>query len=304
MIYDKYDFKLHSNKIIRVITNTDAKNEADDQFAIAHTLLSPKFDNKGIIAAHFGNRRNDRSMEESYEEVVKVLNYMNMGDKVPALKGSPVALPDEKTPVPSAGAELIIKEAMSDDDRPLFVTFLGPLTDIASAYLMEPAIADKLTVIWIGGGKYPEGGREYNLESDVSAANVVFNSNLQVWQVPQNVYRMIMITLPELQYKVKPHGDIGKYLFDQIAEYLGNRDERIHWGSGECWCLGDSPAVGLMLYEHTFSYDMIPAPRFAKDFTYIHGTNNRPIRVYNHVDSRMILEDFYAKLALFAMDEK
>ena len=304
MIYDKYDFQLHSDKIIRVITNTDAKNEADDQFAITHTLLSPKFDNRGIIAAHFGNRKNDRSMEESYEEVVKILNYMHMEDQVIAVKGAPVPLADEHTPVPSAGAELIIKEAMSDDERPLFVTFLGPLTDIASAYLMEPAIADKLTVIWIGGGKYPVGGPEYNLGSDLKAANVVFNSNIQVWQVPQNVYRMVMITMAELQYRVKPQGEIGRYLFEQMAEYQRNRRGRTGWGSGECWCLGDSPAVGLLLYEHTFSYDMIPAPRFAEDSTYIHNTKNRPIRVYNNVDSRLILEDFYAKLALYATNNK
>ena len=30
-------------KRVRVIVNTDAKNEVDDQFAIVHALLSPSF---------------------------------------------------------------------------------------------------------------------------------------------------------------------------------------------------------------------------------------------------------------------
>jgi purine nucleosidase len=34
----------------RVIINTDAKNEADDQFAIVHALLSPSLDVRGLIA--------------------------------------------------------------------------------------------------------------------------------------------------------------------------------------------------------------------------------------------------------------
>ena len=44
----------------RVIINTDAKNEADDQFAIVHALLSPSLDVRGLIAAHFGTSRSDR----------------------------------------------------------------------------------------------------------------------------------------------------------------------------------------------------------------------------------------------------
>ena len=55
-----------------------------------------------------------------------------------------------------------------------------------------------------------------------------------------------------------------------------------------------------MLSEHPFNYDWIPAPKVSKDMTYNHNTHYRPIRVYNYVDARFILEDFYAKLALFA----
>jgi hypothetical protein len=49
-----YAFEVPQEKVVRVITNTDAKNEADDQFAIVHALLSPKFENVGFIAAHYG----------------------------------------------------------------------------------------------------------------------------------------------------------------------------------------------------------------------------------------------------------
>ena len=47
-----------------MIINTDAKNEADDQFAIVHALLSPTLDVRGIIPAHFGTRRTEQSMLE------------------------------------------------------------------------------------------------------------------------------------------------------------------------------------------------------------------------------------------------
>ena len=296
MIYSQYGYRVPKEKMIRVITDTDAKNEADDQYAIVHTLLSPRFDNRGIVAAHFGDEKSKTSMDASFREIQTILRLMNISDEGLAVQGASHALPNENSPKASPGAELIINEAMANDPRPLFVTFLGPLTDIASAYLMEPRIAEKVTIIWIGGGKYPIGGREYNLSNDIHAANVVFRSNIPVWQVPQDVYRRVMVSLAELERRVKPCGKIGEYLFDQLVKW-GHTPYgmRSLYRTGECWCLGDSPAVGLMLYEHEFHYDLIPAPEFLSDMSYSHSTNYRSIRVYNYIDSRFVLEDFFAK---------
>jgi hypothetical protein len=66
----------------------------------------------------------------------------------------------------------------------------------------------------------------------------------------------------------------------------------------EVWQLGDSPAVGVLLSGHTYQYRDVPAPVIAPDGTY-HTMGQQPtrtIRVYDSVDSQMILEDFYAKL--------
>ncbi|HIU66389.1 MAG TPA: nucleoside hydrolase, partial [Candidatus Caccomorpha excrementavium] len=182
MVYNRYQFQVPIEKQVRVITDTDAKNEADDQFAIVHALLSPKFDNVGLIAAHYGTGRHADSMERSFQELELILDKMGFDRKI-AYRGAAHPLPSPSKPVDSEGARLIIREAMKEDARPLYVTFLGPLTDMASAYLMEPRIADRVTVIWIGGGKYPNGGPEFNLGNDIHAANVVFSSPIRVWQV-------------------------------------------------------------------------------------------------------------------------
>ncbi|MBV8212116.1 MAG: nucleoside hydrolase, partial [Verrucomicrobia bacterium] len=126
-------------KRVRVILNTDAKNEADDQYAIVHTILTPMFDLHGIIPAHFGDRRGPGSLKASHDEVLKLLELMELQGQVPVFPGATKGLPDEKTPVPSEGSALIIREALKDDPRPLHVAFLGPLTDMASALLEEPA---------------------------------------------------------------------------------------------------------------------------------------------------------------------
>lgn len=300
MVYDKYSFKVPQEKQVRVIMDTDAKNEADDQYAIVHALLSPKFDNVGIIAAHFGKEKSPNSMRDSYEEIVKVLDLMEFDHSL-AFQGGVEALPDKSTPVVSEGAKLIIDEAMKDDPRPLFVTFLGPLTDLASAVLLEPRIQGRLTAIWIGGGRYPAGGWEYNLSNDINAANVVMKSSLDLWQIPQNVYQYVLVSFAELEARVKPYGEIGQYLYNQLIEHAMT-PHGMGGGlrTGEAWILGDSPAVGVILGEHDFRFRMIQAPEITADMYYVHTGKNRLIKVYDYVDSRFILEDFYAKLKNFA----
>ncbi len=303
MIYDHYEFPVPIEKQVRLITDTDAKNEADDQFAVVQALLSPKMDNVGLIAAHFGTERVPNAMEESYHELERVVEHMHFPKDGLLYHGAAHAMTDRSTPVVSEGAELIVREAMKEDARRLFVIFLGPLTDLASAYLMEPRIADRLTAIWIGGGRYPSGSAEFNLGNDVNAANVVFSSRIELWQVPKNVYEMMPVSLAELQLRVRPYGEIGRYLFDQLVAHSQEEIPRKSvFRTGESWVLGDSPAVGLILYEHRFEFDWIPAPYVAEDQTYVHTGLNRPIRVYKSIDSRLILEDLYAKLQLFAME--
>jgi len=285
-----------ANKV-RVILNTDAKNEADDQYAIVHTILTPLFDLHGIIPAHFGDRRGPGSMEASHEEVLKLLDLMDLKGRVPVQAGAAKALPDEKTPAPSPGSALIISEAMKDDPRPLHVAFLGPLTDMASALLEEPAIAKRnVRVVWIGGEEWPVGGWEFNLSNDVAAANVVFRSPVEVWQIPSTVYKRMAVSYAELVEKVYDKGDLGRYLVEQLVDW----NKRYHRGGPiEHRSLGDSPAVGVMMYPECGWSEWRPAPEFNAEMNYVHTGRNRPIRVYHGIDQRFILEDFFAKLARF-----
>jgi purine nucleosidase len=299
-------FQVPEKKRVRMIVNTDCKNEADDQFALAHHLMTPMFDIKGIIAAHFEVRKDvygeGKTMLASYDEIMLMLDLMELKDQYKVYKGAAVPMKSESDPVDSEGARLIIEEAMKEDERPLFVAFLGTITDLASALLIEPKIEDRLTAIWIGGGEYPEGGREFNLMQDIHAANVVFSSKVNLWQIPKNVYKMFNVSLAELQYRVAPCGKVGEYLFRQMVELndaLGNAP----WPHGETWCIGDQPTVGALLEDKDrANYTMRPAPRVDSDCHYIPQPQNRKIRVYDTMDVRLTLEDFYAKLALFYGD--
>src|SRR3954470_19810128 len=282
----------------RVVIDTDAKNEADDQFAIVHALLSPTLDVRGLIAAHFGDQRSDRSMEESREEIDLLLRHMDLTSKVVVANGSAVAIADESSPRDSPGARLIIEE--SKQDGPLYVAFLGPLTDMASAILLDPGIVHRdVVVIWIGGVAYggidtAYPGREFNLGNDVAAANVVFDSGITVWQVPSNVYSQVSVGYAELEEKIGGTSPLADYLIRQLVEWNATH----HPEPIESRSLGDSPAVGLMLYPRGGTFRTRPAARFGANGQYLPGSGH-PIRVVESIDVRFLLEDMFAKLRRF-----
>jgi inosine-uridine nucleoside N-ribohydrolase len=288
----------------RVILNTDAKTEVDDQFAIVHTLLTPRFDIRGIVPAHFGFRPGESGtpLEDSRAEVDLLLDLMDLSGKVRVENGSPHALADYRTPAPSPGAELIVEEAMREDtDAPLYVAFLGPLTDMASALLTEPRIAERdVTVVWTGGPPYD--GRpihywpEYNLSNDVAAANVVFSSGVKVWQIPMSVYVMTSISLVELEERVEPCGKIGRYLARQLLDQANELEP----SCDGFWLLGDQPVIGVMINAFCGTFRERPAPEFRYDCSMDFSRSTCTVRAYENVDMRFVYEDFFLRLRKFA----
>ena len=283
----------------RVIINSDVKNEADDQFAVVHALLSPTLDIRGIIPAHFGSERSQRSMLDSREELDHLLDLLALPGTVPVANGAAERLPDATTPVDSAGARLIIDEARRARAGPLFTAFLGPLTDMASALLLAPDIAETdTTVIWIGGPPY--GDREwrgtwpeFNLRNDIHAANVVFESGIDIWQVPSDVYRLVSVSYAELRRRVEPCGELGRYLAQTVVDFNTTQ----HRVAVESRSLGDSPAIALMLDPWCASFRRQSPVRFTADGSCVPSDRGGDVLVVEDLDVRFFLEDMFAKLA-------
>lgn len=288
----------------RVIIDTDAKNEADDQFAIVQALLSESLDVRGLIAAHFGEHRSSTSMLDSRAEIDLLLDLLHMPD-VRVENGAERAIRDERTPASaegSAGAHLIIEEAHKDEG-PLQIAFLGPLTDMAEALLLDPSIAQTdTTVIWIGGPGYdstePGEKVEFNLGNDIAAANVVMRSGIRLWQVPRTAYRMVAVGYAELEEKVAPCGELGAYLVRQLKEFNAAH----HPSPIEHRSLGDNPAIGLMLNPDGAVTRTRPAPLFGAEGGMLPGLTHT-IRVCEQYDVRFLLEDMFAKVRRFAAAE-
>ncbi|WP_258104251.1 nucleoside hydrolase [Marinoscillum sp. MHG1-6] len=303
------------NPRARIIMDNDFGGDPDGLFQMAHHLLSPTIEVKAIICSitypdgFYGYPGNPQYSSQMASELLKV---MNLDRAYNVLEGAGEKLKDIKTPIETVAAKAIIEEAMRDDEKPLYMVCGAGLTNIASAWLMEPKIADRLTLIWIGGMEYeglawpPPGGSynwEYNTGIDPIAAQVIFNqSDIPIWQVPRNAYRQALYSYAELTYRVKDKGETGAYLMDRLDDLLKRSNNTL----GEAYVLGDSPLVLLTALQSSWEVDpssskyaMRTTPHVTKEGGFEENPEGRNIRVYDQLDVRLMFEDFVSKLVLF-----
>ena len=287
----KYNFTIPEYKKVRVIVSTDTACEADDPFAIAHALLSPKLDVKAVIAEHF---MSEGSVEKSYAAAMKLLTLMK--SDAPVLHGQ--VWP--KDGALSEGAQFIIDEAPRDDPRKLFVLLMGATTTAADALRAAPDIHDKLTLVTIGGRGYRENHttfREFNWGNDPDAINYILrDTKVEVWQIPASGYGSIRTSLAMLQQRLVPCGEVGAYLLRQMDEY--NNGPCAGWTAGESWSLGDNPSVAVVIDDCAGRSQWENAWLIDAETNYTEEIPDRKIRIYHTMNSHFVLEDLFAKLQL------
>jgi inosine-uridine nucleoside N-ribohydrolase len=301
----------------RVISDNDYSGDPDGLVQLAHHLLCDSIDVRCVVGS-FESPFHAVSSESTDAAVVAAARVAELAARtdVSVVTGATEPLESRTEPKASAASAAIVAEAMREDTSlPLFVVCGGGLTNIASAWLSEPRIAERLTVIWIGGPEH-EGlaeppanspAIEYNTSIDLVAAQVVFNdSTLEVWQVPRDAYRQVLASRSELLTRMRPHGPLGEHLFRSLGD-TARTVSAFGVQLGETYVLGDSPLVLLTALWSSFDpapascrwVDM-PRPHITDNGNYAANPDGPHLRVFAHIDTRLLLEDLYAKLQLHA----
>lgn len=284
---------------VRVIIDNDFSGDPDGLVAMAHQLLSPRsrtvlavssflspeFTVPGVVPGQTARQGRDKSAE-----LIRRLKVASP----PVVAGAEGPLAAGRAP--GAAAQAIVAEAMRDDPLPLTYTCGGPLTNLAEALMLEPRIASRMKLAWIGGGAWPAGGWEYNLAMDAEAARLVIErSAMPIWQVPQPAYRQMVWSLAEMQADMRPISPFSRWLYDQFT----NPPDFVDLGGG--WPMGDSPLVLITaLNMESSTIREVTARRILPDLTYGAEIPGRPVSLFERVDARLIHADFLARLRIHA----
>lgn len=284
----------------RVIVDNDFAGDPDGLLALIHQLLSPKTLTVLITASALDPKLAEGDLRTRSASIGRgaaedLLDRAGIAARPPVRAGTD--RPGDLAP--SEAARAIVAEAMRNDTLPLIFTCGGPLTNLAAALRIEPAIASRMTVIWIGGGNWPDGGWEYNLACDAEAAReVIERSAVPLWQVPLGAYRQMQYPISALRSELRPISPLAAWLHDRFT----TPPDFVTLGG--TWPLGDSPLVLLsaLSTESSTAVDR-PARRIAPDLAYGEELPGRTIRVFGQLDARLTFDDFLALMRLHARGE-
>ena len=284
-----------------LVMDTDAYNEIDDQYAIAYAFKAKeKATLTALYAAPFFNPLSTSpgdGMEQSYHEILKLLKLA--GEEIPVYRGSTSYLPDEKTPVISDAAQNLAERAMTySSDRPLYVAAIGAITNVASALLIKPEIADRMVVVWMGGHalEWPD-NYEFNCQQDVAAARVVFGSGVPLVMIPgMGVTSALTTTKPELEYWLKGKNALCDYLVEHTIE----SSEK--YAKGKVWSrpVWDVASIGWLMSggrDTKFVLDKLihtPIPEY--DHFYAHDMRRAMCKYCYYVNRDALFADLFEKL--------
>ncbi len=300
--------------IIRVIIDNDFGGDPDGLFQLAHQLLSPSNEVKGIIASqHYQSGFYGAPGTAAYGklEADKLMKVLNLNPAITVVEGATKSIENIAKPQESEGADLIIREAMKDDPRPLYILCGAGLTTIASAFKKEPKISKRIKLVWIGGPEYSgmalpppnSKGVEYNLGIDALAAQIIFNeSDIEIWQIPRNVYRQAIVSDAELSNRLLGKGPVGNYLISTLKSLK----KKANGSLGETYVLGDNPLTLITALQTPWEKDSASSPYILQETPlitdkgiYQTNTKGRTMRVYTQIDTRLMFEDLFSKINMF-----
>jgi inosine-uridine nucleoside N-ribohydrolase len=294
---------------VRVLLDTDANNELDDQHAIAYLLLNgDRFVVEGLTV----NRTNNGGdIEEQALEAERIVRLCALHPELPVTRGASGSF-EEIVPHldnadfdGAAAVELIIERAHADADQKLVLLPVGKLTNIALALKKDPAISSKVKVVWLGSN-YPDPG-EYNQDNDEAALNYILDSDVEfeialvrygtpygtdaVRVTPQDVLQNLAGKGPRAATPVTGrHGgtffNFGDYSVD-LFEHI-----KLH-GDPPSRALFDMAAVAIVKNPAWAEARTIPAPLLQNSEWQDRPENAREIILWETFDKQAIIDDFY-----------
>lgn len=279
---------------ITAVLDTDTYNEIDDQFAVVYALLSPEqMTIEAIYAAPYLNDRSSSAadgMEKSYEEILRLLDKMKRPADSLVHRGSAGFLESLDQPLESDATRDLIRRAQASEG-PLYVITVGAPTNVASALLLEPSIVNKIVVVWLGGkGLNWSDAREFNLQQDVLASQVLFDSGVPLIQLPTiSVTSHLLTTVPEVETYLAGKGEIGDYLVQIFKDY---HQDHYAW-SKVIW---DISAVAYLIDPSWFETEVRSTPILTDELTYRFDDTRPPYRVATYVHRDPVYKDMFRKI--------
>ena len=311
--------KSSKSKKIRIILDTDANNELDDQHAIAYMLFNDSiFDVEGIT---INKTRNGGSIDDHYDEANRVVKLCGWHSKVELHKGATGSFDEIKDQINnpvydgSDAVNFIISMAKKESNRKLVLLAIGKLTNIAIAVHKDPSIIPNIRIVWLGSN-YPAPG-EYNQENDLSSLQYIIDCNID-FQIALVRYGepsgtdAVRVSLSEIEKIMPGKGPhistpvIGRHggTFTNFGDYSVNLFQNIDYHDDPpSRALFDMAAVAIVKNPNWASQQKIPKPELIDGNWHERPNHPDHITLWENFDKEKIIDDFFSSMVNYVLDQ-
>ncbi len=289
-----YEFiKNYKKEKVNVILDTDTYNECDDQFALAYLLKNQdKFNIEAITVAPYSHSDRKETIEEttekSYNEILKICNWLNYETKNKVFKGSLDYICNGYNQNSDAVNKII---EIANKNEKTYILAIGAITNIALAIKKSPEIINKIKIIWLGGNSFlADNNREFNFRQDVQAVREVFESKVKLTVIPcKNVASNLRTSIYELEHFLKGKNELCDYLCQRFYNdtYHGIQERRVVW---------DISVIAYMINKTWFETEEVSCPIIKEDTSYELTKNRHKVTFVNYLDADKIYKDLFNKL--------
>jgi purine nucleosidase len=136
-----------------------------------------------------------------------------------------VELPEPRASLASGSAvDFLVERLSAATPHSLALCCLGPLTNVASAFIQAPAIKTAIKqILWMGGGHFQHGNvtpcAEFNAYVDPHAAELLFQSGVPIVVLPLDVTHQILATRERIDLFANLGNKAGKLVSDILRSH-------------------------------------------------------------------------------------
>lgn len=273
----------------RVWLDADTANEIDDLYALTRALTAPGLEIAGLSSAQW---KASPIAEGNTLEASQLLNEALLGllgkTSIPAHRGSLVPVywwGRDRAAYSGAAYHLMLEARKAAPDRKLTVVALGALTNVATALMMDPSIAARMRLYWLGA-EVREGvwnKSEFNCLNDIHALNEALNArDLEISVMPANVAAQLTFDYADAAPRLRAAGRLGEFL---LGRWNG------HAPGASSWIMWDLAAIEWLLNPALVESKLMPAPP---------ENTPRQVRVATSIDAARMRANFWEALARIA----
>ena len=256
----------------------DCDTGTDDTVALMLLVLSKKFDIAGITCV-WGNQK----VEDTSNNTLRVLDYL--GSDIKVYKGCSEPLkPDNQKRRKEAGTQgaiyytdekgeihhlhpqhlwipetkrtveekhavdFIIDTAMNSDETITLVP-VGPTTNIATALLKEPRIAEKIEIVFMGGGVHRGNispTAEANFFNDADAVKAILDSGVKCTIAALDATMSAALPVSRMDDLINSGNKYLKF-FGEIVKWRADVEYNLGWLDGVNEPIHDPMAIAYMI---------------------------------------------------------